>query len=510
VHRDREFAPPLRLISAMNDQALELYRKACGLNAPLVLECDGASRSASTSFLRTFDCPFVLIGRDPRSDFVLDISTVSRRHVFLHAIGGRLLVIDLQSRTKVYWEGEDSARDRGWLDPGQFIQVGPYRIRQSAGDAGANLDHALPALLAPQQQERTEAAPMPRAALELPIRTSESRSLWPVGAEFAMVGGSDECQLVLNDESVSRQHAALVPTPLGVWVVDLMTREGVHVNGARVRWAWLADGDSLRIGRLAFILRYEIPPDNLTRQDIPLEAGAIRVERPGTELAVSSGHSKNARYALVARSGDPSPLALHAASPRRAFEPPALVPSDRAEWESAMPHPMNSMSMWQQQMQLMETFHNDMIIMVQMFATMHRQQLDSVRHEMDMVQRLTGQLQDLQNKVVHPAGSADVGRPAEKRASASPPDRKKRDGKPASQDPSDVAKPKAPSSPPPARGPTQQSPKARSARQPVPPAPQSMGETDDPEVFAHLTRRISELQRERQGYWQRILSVLHN
>ena len=56
----------------MNDQALELYRKACGLKAPLVLECDGASRCALTSFFRTFDCPFVLIGRDPRSDFVLE------------------------------------------------------------------------------------------------------------------------------------------------------------------------------------------------------------------------------------------------------------------------------------------------------------------------------------------------------------------------------------------------------------------------------------------------------
>ena len=109
-----------------------------------------------------------------------------------------------------------------------------------------------------------------------------------------MVGSSEDCQLVLNDESVSRQHAALVPTPLGVWVVDLLAREGVQVNGERVRWAWLADGDSLRIGRLAFTLRYEIPPDNLTRQDIPLESGAIPAERPGTELAISSGHSKSA------------------------------------------------------------------------------------------------------------------------------------------------------------------------------------------------------------------------
>ena len=75
-----------------------------------------------------------------------------------------------------------------------------------------------------------------------------------------------------------------------------------------------------------------------------------------------------------------------------------------------MPYPMNPMAMWQQQMQLMESFHNDMILMVQMFAAMHRQQLESVRHEMEMVQRLTGQLQDLQTALVEPARSADAGR----------------------------------------------------------------------------------------------------
>ena len=29
------------------------------------------------------------------------------------------------------------------------------------------------------------------------------------------------------------------------------------------------------------------------------------------------------------------------------------------------------------------------------------------------------------------------------------------------------------------------------------------------EVYSHLTRRITELQRERQGYWQRILKVIN-
>src|SRR5208282_1478813 len=129
--------------------------------------------------------------------------------------------------------------------------------------------------------------PVLRAALELPIRVGDGPSLWPVEGELALVGRSERCQLVLTEDSISRFHAVLVPTPAGVWVVDLLAREGVHVNGQRVRWAWLADGDTLRLGRFTFILRYETPPDELTRQDVPLEAGASPAEQPGTELAVS-------------------------------------------------------------------------------------------------------------------------------------------------------------------------------------------------------------------------------
>jgi pSer/pThr/pTyr-binding forkhead associated (FHA) protein len=500
----------------MSDQSLELYRKACGLTDPLVLECDSPSQSAVTSFCRSFECPSLLIGRDPRSDLVLENKAVSRRHVFMQAVAGRLLVIDLQSRTKVYWEGEETPRDRGWLDPGHFIQVGPYRIRRTACNAGDINDGGPRALMAPVDQQQPEADPLPRAALELPIRTSEAASLWPVEGEFAMVGSSDDCQLVLTDESVSRQHAALVATRSGLWVVDLVTREGVYVNGERIRWAWLADGDTLRFGRLTFILRYDIPPVNVTRQDIPLEAGAVPAERPGTELAVSSERSQNARIAVVARPKDRSHTALRATPSPPALAPGTLVPSDPQVWPSSMPYPMNPMAMWQQQMQLMETFHNDMILMVQMFAAMHRQQLESVRHEMEMVKRLTGQLQDLQTELVGPARSAEAGRtagrgqPSENHVRVPAPDHKKRDKKHASREVTDAANRPEPASPNRATSAGPRGPKPRPTQEAEPAASADTGKKDDSQVLAHLTHRISELQRERQGYWQRILSALHN
>ena len=60
------------------------------------------------------------------------------------------------------------------------------------------------------------------------------------------------CQFVLTDDSVSKFHAALIRTPLGVWVIDLLAREGTYVNGERVSWAWLGDGDTFA-NRLVYV-----------------------------------------------------------------------------------------------------------------------------------------------------------------------------------------------------------------------------------------------------------------
>jgi pSer/pThr/pTyr-binding forkhead associated (FHA) protein len=499
----------------MIDQALELYRKSCGLSVPLILQCENTSRSTVKSVNYSFKFPFVLVGRDPRSDLVLDHSTVSRRHAFLHVIAGRLLVFDLQSRTKVHWDGEESPTSRGWLDSDQYITVGPYRIRRALGDAGENHDRALPALMAPVDLERPEADPLPRVALELPIRTGDIPSLWPVEGQFAMVGNCDLCQLVLTDDSVSRFHAALVPTESGLWVVDLLAREGVYVNGERVRWAWLAGGDTLRIGQFTFILRYESPPDPMTRKVVPLEAGASPAERPGTELMVSMGQPGNVRNSEIARPRDRSRSALKAANMPPSFEPDTLVRSDGGGWEPSMPFPISPMGMWQQQMQLMESFHNDMILMVQMFVAMHREHLASVRHELDMVQQLTGKLSKLQAKLSKSGDVADAspsdstGRPARERGPVPALEHKKRDGKHAPREPNNASNRSEHVSTRPADADSAPSPKVRPAKGSVPPASKSPGEVDDRQVHSLLTKRIAELQRERQGYWQRILSAIH-
>ena len=290
----------------MNERALELFRTACGLCAPLGLECEGPIGSAAGSSARSFDCPYVLVGRDPGSDLILDDGQVSRRHAILQVVAGRVFVFDLQSRSKVCWEGEEAPRSRGWLVEGRSIRVGPYRIRRSGSQDVADPSGEFDADHSPLEPERSEADSLPRAALELPIRLGDAPSLWRMESRLTFVGRSDLCQLVLADDSVSRFHAHLVRTPLGVWVIDLQAREGTYVNGERVRWAWLGEGDAVRIASFTFILRYETRPKQISRQDVPLESGASRAAHPGTQLAVRSQPADNNRAALRVRSHDRS------------------------------------------------------------------------------------------------------------------------------------------------------------------------------------------------------------
>ena len=65
----------------------------------------------------------VVVGRDPSSDFVLDDSQVSRRHLQLHVDGGRAVVEDLGSANGTFVNG-GLLGDRALVEHGDRIQVG--------------------------------------------------------------------------------------------------------------------------------------------------------------------------------------------------------------------------------------------------------------------------------------------------------------------------------------------------------------------------------------------------
>jgi pSer/pThr/pTyr-binding forkhead associated (FHA) protein len=65
---------------------------------------------------------------------------------------------------------------------------------------------------------------------------------------LALVGASRFCQIRLNDAGASRFVCGLILTPLGLWVSDLLSGQGIQVNGVRCEGARLEDGDRLEIG----------------------------------------------------------------------------------------------------------------------------------------------------------------------------------------------------------------------------------------------------------------------
>jgi pSer/pThr/pTyr-binding forkhead associated (FHA) protein len=499
-----------------NAAAIELFRNACGLSSPLSLHCEEAGQPTGGSIAQTFECPFVLVGRDSRSDLVLDSNHVSRRHAFLQAVGGRLYVVDLNSRSKVFWEGDKAPRGQGWLDGSRFIRIGPYVLRRAITDYAlgpiAELQRSSPA----SEDLQNVSGNSPKAGLELPIRTGADASLWPLDRQFNLVGRSEECQLVVTDESVSRFHAALLLTHAGVWVVDLRATEGVHVNGIRVRWAWLGDGDTVRFGRLTFILRYELGPDRVLRDLVPLEAGASPPEPPGTELVVRSGQASIEPANFAVRRDESSPERRNVRIVPSSDESAAFVRSVDRRWDQESQYLQHPTMMWQQQMQMMESFHNDMILMVQMFVAMHREHLASVRDELDRVQYLTRELSELQAKLKDPVQSTDAGlTDARNAASAarksSPiPRGTERHKKPESQKPNLDGGQRKPQPTKTGGRPVTRISEAHSTGDPAPAGSDQNAGVGESEFHALLTRRIAEIQRERQGYWKKILSALHS
>ncbi len=78
--------------------------------------------------------------------------------------------------------------------------------------------------------------------------------LLPVGSDVIHIGRGLSADLRLDESSVSRRHAILVPRVSGARVLDDRSSNGTFVNGRRVQQADLSDGDVIVVGRV--VLRY--------------------------------------------------------------------------------------------------------------------------------------------------------------------------------------------------------------------------------------------------------------
>jgi adenylate cyclase len=77
---------------------------------------------------------------------------------------------------------------------------------------------------------------------------------YPLAQGRSVVGRAQTCDIVINDHSISREHATLVVRGHSVELSDLESRNGTLHNGSTVRQTALAAGDRLMFGDVEAVL----------------------------------------------------------------------------------------------------------------------------------------------------------------------------------------------------------------------------------------------------------------
>lgn len=90
-------------------------------------------------------------------------------------------------------------------------------------------------------------------------RGDSTKSGFPLNKDHMIVGREVQCAIMLNDNSVSRQHSSVTRLAEGYLLKDLGSSNGTYVNGHRVQEALLKDGDRISIGDCEFW--FEAPAD---------------------------------------------------------------------------------------------------------------------------------------------------------------------------------------------------------------------------------------------------------
>jgi hypothetical protein len=426
----------------------------------------------------------VVVGSGESSDLAFVDGAVNRRQCYLQLIEGRLFGIDLEGRTRTRFGGR--VQPMGWVRPGESIGVGPFEIQYQGGGAEP-ADSELPPC--PVTARPEDPGRLPGATLEIvgqgldPFHCRLSRVL-------TLVGNAPLCKVKLLDPRISRYHCALLKTPTGIWMIDLLSREGTLHNGTPRRVSRLDDGDRIRIGLFTIRVRLDFAPG------------------PVTSLADDSARL----LSLAFQNGEP-PLDGGGNGSRSLHEALApLVPGPmlqaadvtlEGQGTDVLLRPFfEQIALMQQQMA--EQFHQSVMLMAQMLGSMQRDRLKVVRGELEQIRRLTDEIQTLRDelKQVKSAPPSIPAVPPQRAtlAPSSPP--------PGDAPPAPTREPGRDASTRERRPPTGEGFVRGSVGPQGPPAPDRQIRRDPKEAQTRIYELLARYESERQSRWSRVIGYL--
>src|SRR6266699_2315963 len=216
---------------------------------PLAVRAQGSDRTLPAG-------PSYTIGRDPKSDIVVNEDRVSWQHAVLKLDRGS-------------WVLEDTGSTNGTF-------VGTQKVQKITldGETTVRLGHPADG---PELSCSTGAPPRPRTVIAAkPVMAAAAAPAAPAapvmatGASTAShrepsvirrlptkvlrIGRAPDNDIVVSDLSVSRYHAELRRTANAYQIIDLDSHNGTFVNGQQVGSAPLTEGDIVGIGPSTFRL----------------------------------------------------------------------------------------------------------------------------------------------------------------------------------------------------------------------------------------------------------------
>jgi pSer/pThr/pTyr-binding forkhead associated (FHA) protein len=326
----------------------EEFLEACGARVPFQVALEQPGRSEMVR--RTLALPFALIGRDKRADFALDDEQIGFRHAYLQMVAGRVWCVDLGSRTGIHWQSE--RKSAGPVDSDHDIRIGPYTLRLADENAA---ERGEAPSVPPNPLICSSANPSSLSAVALEFRGDATRQkLWMVDRPLTLLGRASFCKLRMHNPMVSRVHCALLNTAGGLWLIDLLSREGTYVNGTAVRWARLEEADELQIDPFRIGVHFLTSP----------------VRSAADECLLAPEQSLVAARSLVPATDGAS----------------QLLPL------------LGQFSLMQQQM--FDQFQQTLLMMAEMFGNLHREQMQRVHQELAQLHEVTRELQGLQAELL--------------------------------------------------------------------------------------------------------------
>lgn len=187
------------------------------------------------------------IGGGTQNRIRLEHPAIAAAHLLLDADPVRGIELFVQGGADVHLNGRP-VREKALARLGDLILLGPIKLLVKADSdereaPPVSVNDGVPAgikNLAARAMLRAVSGQYFGRVIGLKTRTT--------------IGRGSECDLVLDEPEMSRQHACIESTGSGIYLRDLGSSNGTFVNGVLVRDAVLKPGDQIAFDQNRFVL----------------------------------------------------------------------------------------------------------------------------------------------------------------------------------------------------------------------------------------------------------------